>query len=106
MEQSKDVDTLLDMLSGSAPTTPPEETDPEIPTVRKAKRSIDKINIDTGEVMATYESIEAAGRSLGLTTGTAVGTALRENRSCKGFLWRYTGVSKEQQFSEQPVIKI
>lgn len=41
-----------------------------------------------------------------LTTGTAVGIALREQRICKGFLWRYSGVSKEQQFSEQPVVKI
>jgi phage anti-repressor protein len=105
MEQSKDVDTLLDYLSGAATPTETEETDPEIPTVRKAKRSIDKINMDTGEVVATYESIEAAGRSLGLTTGTAVGIALRENRTCKGFMWRYTGISKEQQFAEQPVIK-
>ena len=41
-----------------------------------------------------------------LKTGTAVGIALREQRICKGFLWRYSGVSKEQQFSEQPVVKI
>lgn len=37
---------------------------------------------------------------------TAVGIAVRENRVCQGFLWRYSGVSKEQQFAEQPVIKI
>ena len=82
-----------------------EENDPEVPIVRKAKRSIDQINKDTGEVIKTYESIEAAGRTIGLTTGTAVGIALRENRTCKGFLWRYSGVSKEEQFAEQPVIK-
>ena len=80
--------------------------DPEVPVVRKAKRSIDQINKHTGEVIKTFESIEAAGRSLGLTTGTAVGIALREKRVCQGFLWRYSGISKEEQYNEQPVIKV
>ena len=87
-------------------STKAEELDPEVPVVRKSKRSIDQINKDTGEVIKTFESIEAAGRSLGLTTGTAVGIALREKRVCKGFLWRYSGISKEEQFNEQPVVKI
>jgi hypothetical protein len=56
--------------------------------------------------MNTYESIEAAGRSLGLTTGTAIGIALREKRVCQGFLWRYSGVSKEEQYQAQAVIKV
>ena len=50
--------------------------------------------------------MEAAGRSLGLTTGTAVGIAVREKRICQGFLWRYAGISKEEQFLDQPVIKV
>ena len=74
--------------------------------MKKAKRSIEQINKDTGEIVNTYESIESAGRSLGLTTGTAVGIALREKRVCQGFLWRYSGFSKEEQFNEQPVVKI
>jgi hypothetical protein len=45
-------------------------------------------------------------RSLGLTTGTAIGIAVRESRVCQGYLWRYAGVSKEEQFNEQPVIKV
>jgi len=80
--------------------------DPEVPQVKKTKRPIDQIHIETGEVMATYESIEAAGRSLGLTTGTAIGIAVRGKTVCQGFLWRYSGISKEDQYSEQPVIKI
>ena len=80
--------------------------DPEVPQVKKANRIIDQIHIETGEVIATYESIEAAGRSLGLTTGTAIGYAVRGKKACKGFLWRYSGISKEDQYSEQPVIKI
>jgi hypothetical protein len=106
IEQSKDIDTLFDFLSNNKINSPDNMCDPEVPVVRKAKRSIDKINKDTGEVIATYESIEAAGRSEGLTTGTAIGYAVRENRVCQGFLWRYSGVSKEEQFSDQPVIKI
>ena len=106
INQSKDVDVLLDIFSNNKPIINEEELNPEVPTVRKAKRSIDQINKDTGEVIKTYDSIEAAGRSLGLTSGTAIGTALRENRVCKGFLWRYSGVSKEEQFAEQPVVRV
>jgi hypothetical protein len=108
VNQSKDIDALLNILSNkpSQQTSTEDVPDPEIPTVRKAKRSIDKINKETGEVVATFDSIEAAGRSCGLTTGTAVGIAVRENRLCQGFLWCYSGVSKEEQFAEQPVVKI
>ena len=112
IEKSKDIDSLLELLSDTKmninanATNATNATNHEIPVVRKAKRSIDKINKDTGEVLATYESIEEAGRLCGLTTGTAIGCAVREKKMCKGFLWRYSGVSKEEQFSEQPVIKI
>jgi hypothetical protein len=80
--------------------------DPEIPIIRKSKRSIDQINPATGNIISTYESIEAAGRSLSLVTGTAIGIALRNKTLCKGFLWRYSGISHDDQFSDQPVIKI
>ena len=80
--------------------------DPEEPKIHKAKRAIDQIDKNTGKVIATFASIEAAGRSLGLTTGTAVGIALREHRMCQGFLWRYAGVTAEQQYDAQSVIKI
>jgi hypothetical protein len=100
------LDTISDILDGNIITNDVVESNPEIPEKRKSKRSIDQINKDTGEVIKTYESIEAAGRSLGLTTGTAIGTALREKRVCKNFLWRYSGISKEEQYSDQAVIKI
>jgi len=83
-----------------------KQKDYEEPHVKKSKRAIDQINKDTGEIIKSYESIESAGRSLGLTTGTAIGIALREKRICKGFLWRYSGISKEDQYAEQPVIKV
>jgi hypothetical protein len=107
--KSTDLPLLLSIMKNDK--VPIENTiqnyiDPEVPQVKKAKRSIDQINKDTGEIVNTHESIEAAGRSLGLTTGTAVGIALREKRVCQGFLWRYSGFSKEEQFNEQPVVKI
>ena len=107
IEKAKNIDELSDILDGKSVILDGfTSIDPASPSIKKAKRSIDKIHPQTGEVMATFESIEAAGRSLGLTTGTAVGIALREKRMCQGFLFRYTGISKEDQYCEQPVIKI
>ena len=105
IDNSNDLEQFSDMLDGIK-INQLLCIDASEPTVHKAKRPIDQINKLTGEVIATFESIEAAGRSLNLTTGTAVGIALREKRVCKGFLWRYAGVSKEQQYDDQPVIKI
>ena len=81
-------------------------TDPEVPGVRKAKRPIDQINKETGQVIASYPSIESAGKALGLTTGTAIGIALRNKTVCKGFIWKYSGISHDDQYSDQPVVKI
>ena len=107
MENSKNLDRLQDILNcNNVVLKSADVVDPEVPQVRKSKRSIDQINVETGGVINTYESIEAAGRSLGLTTGTAVGIALRLKRVCKGFIWRYSGVSKEDQYAEQPVVKV
>jgi hypothetical protein len=106
LANTKDLEKLFDILDGKYSQNINTNIDLEVPQVRKSKRSIDQIHKDTGEVLNTYESIEAAGRSLGLTTGTAIGIALREKRVCKGFLWRYSGISKEDQYSEQPVIKV
>ena len=108
-ENAKDLDTLSAILNGTCVHPQTNETavvNPEAPMVRKAKRSIDQIHKETGEIINVHESIEAAGRSLGLTTGTAIGIALREKRVCKGFLWRYSGFSKEEQFNDQPIIKV
>jgi hypothetical protein len=101
-----DLDKISDILDGKLITNNFIYSDPEVPQVKKSTRIIDQIHIETGEIIATYESIEAAGRSLGLTTGTAIGYAVRGKKACQGFLWRYSGISKEDQYSEQPVIKI
>jgi hypothetical protein len=106
IDNGNDLDKLNNILTNTPYSELSNLIDPETPSVKKAKRSIDQINKDTGEIIFTYESIESAGRALGLTTGTAVGIALREKRVCRGFLWRYTGFSKEDQYKEQPVFKI
>lgn len=107
-DNAKDLDRLWSILNG---TCGPNEkksasTQEQEPTKRKSKRSVDQIHKDTGEVINVFESIEAAGRACHLTTGTAIGIALREKRVCQGFLWRYSGFSKGEQFNEQPIIKI
>jgi hypothetical protein len=113
-ENAKDLDKLLSIFNGtrlpndSVETLVPETLVPETlePMVRKSKRSVDQIHKDTGEILNVHESIEAAGKFIGLTTGTAIGIALREKRLCKGFLWRYSGFSKDEQFNDQPIIKV
>jgi hypothetical protein len=79
---------------------------PEIPQIRKAKRPIDQIDPESGKILRSFSSIEAAGRFLGLTTGTAIGVAVRNRSHCKGFLWRYSCVSAEDQMADQPVIRV
>jgi len=107
IDKAKNIDELTSILDGKNIILNGDiSIDPESPSIKKAKRSIDKIHPETGEILATFQSIEAAGRSLGLTTGTAVGIALREKRMCQGFLFRYTGISKEDQYCEQPIIKV
>ena len=109
IDNSKDLDKLMNLVNGNISNIISNtciEIDPEVPQIKKSKRPIDQINTETVDIIKTYESIEAAGRSLGLTTGTAIGLAVREKRVCQGFLWRYSGISKEDQYSVQPVIKV
>jgi hypothetical protein len=107
IDNSKNLDNLFTILEGNTIYVQHcNEVNPEVPIVRKAKRSIDKISKDTGKVIETFESIEAAGRSLNLISGTAIGIAVRENRVCQGFLWRYSNISKEDQYTNQPVVKV
>jgi DNA-binding Lrp family transcriptional regulator len=107
-ENANDLDKLLSILNGTRVTDEKESTSTQEqePIKRKSKRSVDQIHKDTGEVINVFESIEAAGRHLGLTTGTAIGISLREKRVCQGFLWRYSGFSKGEQFDEKPIIKV
>ena len=82
-----------------------ESNNPEVPSVHKSKRPVDQIDVKTGEIINTFNSIEEAGRDLGVT-GSAVGIALRNKKLCRGFIFRYAGISNEDQYKDQPVIKI
>ena len=102
---NNDLHYINNFIRGDIDNKGGQSTDPEVPFVRKAKRSIDQIDKNTGVVLHTYQSIEAAGRALGLTTGTAIGVALRNKSLCQDFLWRYSGISKEDQMLDQPVVR-
>lgn len=99
--------SLEDILSSLSKNIIIENTiiDPEVPAQRKAMRAIDQINVDTGLVIASFPSIESAGKLIGCT-GSAIGIALRNKTLCKGFLFRYSGISREDQYTDQPVVKI
>lgn len=77
--------------------------DPEIPYVKKSKRSVDQIDKDTGKIIATYESIEAAGRGLELKNGSGIGMALRNHYVSYGYLWKYSKVSNDDQMKEKKI---
>lgn len=101
---NNDIENIINIMNNDKIEI--ENNDPEIPYIRKSKRSIDQIDKDTGKLIATYPSIEAAGRALGLTTGTAIGIALRNKSLSQGYMWRYSGISKDDQMKDQPVIRI
>ena len=103
---NNDLTNIKSVIYNERDQTCNEHTDPEVPFVRKSKRSVDQVDKDTGKVLSSYPSIEAAGRALGLTTGTAIGVALRGKNVCQGYLWRYSGVSADDQMQDQPVIRI
>jgi len=115
-DNAKDLEKLSNILDGNLMITKEMVEEPEIPIVRKAKRPVDQIDPLTNTVIASFESIEAAGRAIGAncTTngveskkcGTKIGVALRNKTISSGFLWRYSGISKEDQYNDQPVIKI
>ena len=73
-------------------------------TDRRAPRSIDQIDKNTKKLIATFPTFVACGKALGVT-GEGVSIALRQKRPIKGYIFRYTGVTEEQQYEDQPVIK-
>ena len=104
---NNDIFTIKDRMDGNQMKTEENiHTDPEVPMVRKSQRPIDQIDKDTGKILNTYKNLTEAGKSIGLTTGTAVGISVRNKSLCQGFLWRYSGITIENQMQCQPVIKI
>ena len=81
------------------------ENDPESASVNKSRRPVDQIDQYTNKLIASFKTLEDCGRALGCT-GTNVGISLRNNKLCKGYIVRYTGISQEDQYKDQPVVKI
>ena len=109
IDNSKNLVQLSNILDGNNLNIDniTEYKDPQEPTVHKASRAVDQMNIITREIIATYKSFEEAGRTIGLTSGSAIGQAVRSNHKiCQGFYWDYAGVSKEIQNDKQQVIKV
>ena len=50
-------------------------------------KKIDQLTND-GEFIKTFDSGAAAGRSLGLKSGSAISTSIKNGTPCQGFLWR------------------
>jgi phage anti-repressor protein len=78
---------------------------PEEVSIKKSIRPVDLINKETGEIIKSYKSFEEAGKDFGVT-GSAIGTALREKKPCQDQLFRYAGISREEQYADQPVTKV
>ncbi len=81
------------------------DNDPEVPLVRKGRRPVCQVHPETGSVIATYPTIEAAGRAIG-TSGSAIGIALRTRSLSSGYRWQYANFSPDEQFKDQPVVKV
>lgn len=102
---NNDIENIWKVLNGEVVIEQLLDNDPEVPVMKKAKRPIDQIDKNTGNIIATYPSIEAAGRALGVS-GSGVGIALRNKSICQGYIFRYTGFSNEDQMQDQPVIRV
>lgn len=73
------------------------------PVIKKAKRSIDKVDPATLQIIETYESLAQAGKNMNVT-GNAIGIAVRNSTKCQGYLWKYHGEINTR--SEKKVVKI
>jgi hypothetical protein len=78
---------ILESLNGKYQgiTKIKEEVDPEVPQVRKAKRSVEQVNKETGEIIATYSSLVEAGKAIG-RSDVAVGVSVRNKSLCNGYI--------------------
>ena len=99
IDNCKDLTRLSSILDGNIV----QEIFRDVPS--KYTIPVDQINPNTLKVIATFKSQEEAGRFIGCT-GSAIKTARQNNTLCKGFNWRISGISKEDQFTCQPCIKI
>jgi len=64
----------------------------EMPKKKKGRRKIDQLCLKTGRVIATFDTIRAAGKAVGITTpGISYCCNGRQNsKSAGGFGWRFS----------------
>jgi hypothetical protein len=104
-----DTNTILTNLSNFQDLTLPSDVDSLVPTSSRAPRSVDKIHPITGQVVGTFATFAAAGKSVGVT-GAAISNAVRNPATLTGkgekFKWRYTSISNNDQMTPQKVVKV
>ena len=88
----KNISTALDTGAGAGGFLWGKEGD-EPPQPRKIKtgkiRAVQQINLQTGEIIATYKNASEAARQIG-TAATSISAVCRgERKSHRGFGWRY-----------------
>jgi hypothetical protein len=98
IDNCKDLTRLSSILDGNTV----QEIFRDVPS--KYTIPVDQINPNTLKVIATFKSQEEAGRFIGCT-GSAIKTARQNNTLYKGFNRRISGISKEDQFTFQPMNK-
>lgn len=54
-------------------------------------KKVHQIDIETGEILKTFDSITEAGNSFGIKNPWGIGQAcLRKYQSSRGYKWKYT----------------
>jgi len=59
--------------------------------LKKKKKTIEKLSIESGQVLATYESITEAANSVGVSPSSLWCAVRGSTRTCRGFFWREKG---------------
>lgn len=99
-----DMNTVFNNLTNFHELSEPREQ-VNVPTSRRSPRPVNQIDPDTNVIINTFDTFEDSGSAVGCT-GAAISSAVRNGTVTKGFAWRYANVSREDQYSDQPVIKV
>lgn len=57
--------------------------------LKKGKKQVAKIDLETNEILEIFDSAAAAGKSLGISNNGICRVARGERKSCSGFGWKY-----------------
>ena len=76
-------------------------------SIASYKRNVLKINIETDEIIETFDSVSAAAKSLGVTRATFREGLQKHNNIYKGYKWFINIVTeKTRNFSSKQVVKL